>query len=257
MSEQYETCTDADPSNTPGVHRGEPSRPLVLASGSRFRARVLTEAGIDVSIEAPDIDERALDAELASTGPEEHALGLAEAKARSVAERLGLGDGTATIGGPVHRYRRRAPSAGESLPPLIIGADQLGVLGEGNEPLILHKRSDAGEAVDQLMSMSGTSHRLVNGLVVLDTSSGEVHRGIDVMTVTMREFTREEASAYVERFRPFDSAGSYRIEDQDLMDPADRFITGVEGEDPSGVLGMPLPLLRRLLHTAGAWNGPR
>ena len=46
---------------------------------------------------------------------------------------------------------------------------------------------------------------------------------------------------------PYDSAGSYRLEDQDEMAPEDRFVVDVRGEDPSGVLGLPLPLLARLL----------
>jgi predicted house-cleaning NTP pyrophosphatase (Maf/HAM1 superfamily) len=64
----------------------------------------------------------------------------------------------------------------------------------------------------------------------------------------MRRFSRAEAVGYVERFRPFDSAGSYRLEDQELMGESERFVTEVRGEDPAtGVLGMPIPLLVRLL----------
>lgn len=209
----------------------------MLASSSRFRASVLAEAGIETRVEPPDVDERALDEQLASSPVEDHALVLAEAKARSVLERIGDGTG----GQPA---------------PLVIGADQLGVVGDGVDRLILHKRATVDEAVEQLMAMSGTTHRLVNGLVVIDGRTGFVERGIDVMEVTMRDFTRDEAISYVERFQPFDSAGSYRIEDQDEMSDGERFIVDVQGEDPTGVLGMPVPLLERMLASMRTRKSP-
>lgn len=234
--------------NTAGVSQA-PAPILVLASGSRFRAKVLAESAISVRIERPDVDERALDELVESTGPEEHSLMLAEAKARSVAERLfsesGLEHGRRSDG-------IKTSVAGDVARVLIIGADQLGVIGTGREATILHKQSTVAAAVDQLMSMSGTTHRLVNGLVVIDANGGRIVRGTDVMTISMRAFTRSEATAYVERFEPFDSAGSYRIEDQEDLPPEERFITMVDGEDPRGVLGMPVPLLIRLLESIGA-----
>lgn len=174
---------------------------------------------------------------------------LAEAKARSVLERLRSGP---ELGQGPHGGRTGTVGSGDMTRTFIIGADQLGVVGEGADQMILHKRSTAAGAVDQLMSMSATTHRLINGLVVVAGGTGAVVRGIDVMTVTMRPFTRQEAVAYVERFEPFDSAGSYRIEDQDELGADERFVTAVEGEDPRGVLGMPVPLLERLLETIGA-----
>ena len=56
-----------------------------------------------------------------------------------------------------------------------------------------------------------------------------------------------EARSYVERFAPFDTAGSYRLEDAAHMAPLEAFVVEVVGEHDSGVLGLPLPLLRRLL----------
>lgn len=199
------------------------SRRLVLASGSRYRARVLADAGMIPRTIPPDVDERALDHMLDNSTPEQHALVLAEAKAMSVAAVV--------------------------KDSIVIGADQLGVCDRAGDQVILHKRDNVDDAVAQLMMMSGTTHRLVNGLVVVDTSTGNLRSGIDVMQITMRRFTRVEALRYVEAFRPFDSAGSYRIEDQEQMVPEERLVTDVAGEDPSGVLGMPLPLLHRLLRS--------
>ena len=196
----------------------------MLASGSRYRATVLRAAGYEVEVDPPSVDERALDA-LFAVDPQRQALELAQLKAADVAP--------------------RHPDA------TVLAGDQVGVLVTPDGPRQLTKQPEEEGAVEQLLAMSGTTHQLVNGLVLVRTdSSGAVRRsmgGIDVQEVTMRAFDREDAVAYVRRFEPFDSAGSYRLEDQDEMAPEERFIVDVRGEDPSGVLGLPLPLLARLL----------
>jgi septum formation protein len=197
---------------------------LVLASSSRYRAAMLAEEGLDAVIDPPDVDERALDGHLGELGPSGLALELARRKAASV-----------------------APRHPESL---VVAGDQVGVLC-GERPVMLVKRPDVGGAVDQLMAMSGTTHELHNGLVVLDTATGRRVEGVDVQLVTMRKFTSAEAEQYVQRFEPFDSSGSYRLEDQDEMSPLEPFVVEVRGEHDSGVRGLPLPLLRRLLHELG------
>jgi septum formation protein len=200
------------------------TRRLVLASGSRYRARVLREAGYEIEVDPPSVDERALDA-LFAEDPHRLALELAQRKAADVAP--------------------RHPDA------TVLAGDQVGLLVTPEGPRQLTKQPDEERAVEQLVAMSGTTHRLVNGVVLLRTdASAAVQRslgGLDVQEVTMRAFSREEAVAYVRRFEPFDSAGSYRLEDQDEMAPDQRFVVDVRGEDPSGVLGLPLPLLARLL----------
>jgi septum formation protein len=199
-------------------------RRVVLASGSRYRAQVLAEAGFDVVADPPEVDERAHD-DLFAVDPAALALLLAELKATDVAP--------------------RHPAS------VVLAGDQIGVLDRAGGPCQLTKQADEDAAVEQLMSMSGSSHSLVNGIVVLATGrTGRIvgsARGTDVQRVTMRSFTEPEARSYVRRFRPFDSAGSYRLEDQELMSGQDAFVVDVQGEDPSGVLGLPVPLVRRLL----------
>ncbi|HTO01546.1 MAG TPA: Maf family protein, partial [Microthrixaceae bacterium] len=99
----------------------------------------------------------------------------------------------------------------------------------------------------QLMSVAGTTHSLVNGIVVVDTGTGRSVAATDIMRVTMRPFTEDEARDYVRRFEPYDCSGSYRIEDQAEMPDGKGFVTEVDGEDDSGVKGLPLPLLRRMI----------
>lgn len=198
-------------------------RELVLASGSIYRARIMTKAGIEVTIDAPEVDERSIDDLFDPADPAAHALRLAHMKADAV-----------TV---------RHPRA------IVIAADQLGIIDDSEGVTILHKQQTREAAIDQLMRMSGTAHSLINGVVVVDTESGERRSGINVMTVVMRNYDRKLAASYVDRFEPFDTAGSYRMEDEDLMDPAERLLERIEGEDLSGVKGMPLPLLRRLLES--------
>lgn len=200
-------------------------RRLVLASSSRYRAAMLEDAGLSARIDPPDIDERAWDDQLGPLGAAGLALELARRKAAAVA--------------PRHDDA------------LVIAGDQVGVLRAGATEVMLTKQPAPETATAQLVSMAGTSHELVNGLVVVDTASGRRVEGIDRQVVTMRDFTEDEAREYVDRFAPFDSSGSYRLEDQALMAPLAPFVTDVRGEHDSGVLGLPMPLLQRLLAEVG------
>lgn len=216
-------------------HRCTPRHPvtlpeLVLASGSPYRARMLSDAGYKLVIDPPDVDERAADHLLDSLGPGGLAMELARRKAVAVA--------------PRHRGST------------VLAGDQVGVVGEGsgrwdqhNRPplTLLSKQQDAAGAIEQLMALSGTTHHLHNGMCLLDTTTGRTVIDVDVQQVTMREFTRAEAAEYVKRFEPFDTAGSYRMEDAAAMPPGTGFVIEVVGEDDSGVLGVPLPMLARMV----------
>jgi septum formation protein len=194
------------------------TRPLVLASRSPYRRTLLAEAGIAHDAITPDFDERALDHELARLGPEALAIEIARGKARSVVAEPGS---------------------------LILAADQLAVFQGGGDSTLLTKPGTVDRAVEQLVSMAGRTHRLVNGLVLRDPDANREWMASDVHRVTMRPFTRDEAAEYVERCRPLDCVGAYRLEDD-----AD-LIESVEGSGPSGVIGLPIDVVRELLDRAG------
>lgn len=207
----------------------QPPRRLVLASTSRYRAALLAATGVAFETAAPHVDERALDHRFAELGPEGFALELALRKARSVAA--------------------REPDA----PPdaLVIGGDQVAVLVHTEPPVLLHQPGTPERAVAQLMEMSGTTHVLVNGLAVIDTATGREHTAVDRQEITMHAFAEGEAQAYVEEFAPLDCAGGYRLEDDAGL------VRAVVGEHRSGVIGLPLPTLGRLLVAAdpdGPWG---
>jgi septum formation protein len=202
-----------------GVH-------LLLASGSAYRRAVLVEAGVRVTQVAPEVDERALDDWLVTHGSEALACELAARKLDAVLPTL--------------------TPAERSLP--VVAADQVGVLDTSTGPVLLTKCATADSAVAQLQRLSGTTHRLVNGVIV---AMGERRAtGIDVQEVTFRNLSIEEIERYVAWAQPFDTSGSYRLED-DGVDGGEPFVLGVVGEDRTGVTGMPLPLLWRLLAEVG------
>ena len=61
----------------------------------------------------------------------------------------------------------------------------------------------------------------------------------------MRPFDRAEAAAYVARCRPVDCAGGYRIEDAGIQ-----LFERIVGDDPTGIEGLPLMAVARLLREA-------
>lgn len=205
---------------------GSAGRELVLASGSPYRAAMLAQAGIHVTIDPPDIDERALDHLFHELGPVGFALDLARRKAAVVAPRHG--------------------------DAFVLAGDQVGVLDGADGPRQLNKQPTEDGAVAQLMAMSGSTHRLVNGLVIVHLRSGRAIEGVDEQLVTMRDFDEVEARRYVQRFEPYDSGGSYRLEDQLDMGEGEGFVIDVQGEHESGVRGLPLPLVQRMLTALAA-----
>lgn len=195
--------------------------PLILASTSRWRIELLARLELPFECVAPNFDERAQDHRLAELGPHAFALALARGKAHSVAG---------------------APGSDA----WVLAADQLAVLDEPDGPLLLHKPGSESRAVEQLMQLRGRTHRLISGIVL---ARGAVeHHEIDEHHLTMRAFERAEAEAYVARHRPLDSAGSYHIEDAGI-----RLFERIDsrGGDHTGIMGLPLLAVCRLLRTAG------
>lgn len=189
---------------------------LVLASSSRYRAELLARLELPFETCAPEFDERAHDHRFAELGPAH----LAELLARGKAESL----------------RERYPNA------WILAADQIAVI-DGEQ---LHKPGSVELAIDQLMVLSGRMHRLVSGIVLLDTSTGACTTMIDEQRMHMRAFDRDEARSYIERWQPLDCVGSYRIEDAGI-----KLFSRIESEDFTGIIGLPLLAVARLLRSAG------
>ena len=101
-----------------------------------------------------------------------------------------------------HAYRRIV-AADE----LIITADTVVIVGDE----ILGKPMDEADAVRMLRLLSGRTHQVTTGVCLL---TAEKERCFDVTTdVTFKTLTDEEIHYYVNRYRPFDKAGAYGIQE--------------------------------------------
>jgi septum formation protein len=184
------------------------TRRLVLASASPVRRRVLCEAGFDPEVIVSGADEDDV------TGPTEHvARVLAERKARVVADGL-QGD-----------------------PAVVLGCDTvLDVDGEtrGKAPSLAVARA-------WWASVAGRSATLHSGLCVLDTASNRTVSGVASTVVHYGRPTEREMDAYLATGEPLRVAGGFTIDGY-----AAPFVERLEG-DHGAVLGLSMPLLRRLL----------
>jgi septum formation protein len=200
------------------------ARVLILASTSRARAELLGRLEIPFEAAAPDFDEEGLRHRFAELSPADFALELARGKALSL--------------------RANYPEA------WILAGDQVGVLPGDSGPVLLSKPGDVDRAVKQLLSMAGKTHELWNGIVLAAPSAGPVREIVDCQRLTMRSFGEPEARAYVERHRPLECAGAYRVEDAGI-----RLFERIEGEDFTGIMGLPLLAVARLLREVGLLEG--
>lgn len=191
--------------------------PIVLASASPRRAEILDTLGIPFVTRPARIDESVHEGE----SPRGHVERLARAKAAAVA---GLVAGRRVLAG-----------------------DTIVVLGER----ILGKPRDADAAVDMLMQLQGGEHRVLSALALADGSGGgtgtgaRIRSGVQETRVRFREFDPATARAYVDTGEPMDKAGAYGIQGLGAV-----LVKAIEG-DYTGVVGLPVPLLVRLLAEAG------
>lgn len=185
---------------------------IVLASSSTYRKSLLARLGLDCRTIAPDIDERALPAEAA----EATALRLAEAKARKVS---GF-----------------APEA------LIIGSDQVAVLGDR----LIGKPGTHAAALRQLQSVSGKTVVFHTALCLLNARSGAAQLASVQTTVRFRALDDARIERYLQRDRPYDCAGSAKIEALGIS-----LVEQVSGDDPSALIGLPLIALVSMLQKEG------
>ncbi|MDP2125168.1 MAG: Maf family nucleotide pyrophosphatase [Parvibaculum sp.] len=190
--------------------------PLILASASAVRARLLKDAGLEFDVEDSRLDEEAVKRGFAgrdmSTDTDALALKLAEEKARAVS--------------------RANPAA------LVIGADQI-LSCDGKR---YDKPKSMAEARTNLQAMRGRPHILHSGValvandVIVWGHAAQAH-------LTMRGFTDAFLDDYLARVgeQAMKSVGCYQLEG-----PGVQLFQHIDG-DYFTILGLPLlPLLAEL-----------
>ncbi|MFE5798082.1 nucleoside triphosphate pyrophosphatase [Streptomyces sp. NPDC056503] len=190
-------------------HQGGTPRRLVLASASPARLGLLRQAGLAPEVIVSGVDESKVHAPT----PAELALALAEAKAAHVAARP------------------------EVSGALVIGCDSV-LEFDGRA---LGKPADAAEATARWQDMRGRVGILQTGHCVYDTAAKRYESATASTVVRFGEPTDAEVAAYVASGEPLHVAGAFTLDGRSAP-----FIEGIDG-DPGNVIGLSLPLLRRLL----------
>jgi septum formation protein len=122
-------------------------------------------------------------------------------------------------------------------PALIIGADTVVVL--DNE--ILGKPNNKQGAFDMLKKLSGRTHQVVTSIVIINSETNEVKKNSTTSDVTFENLTDEQINYYIEKFKPFDKAGSYGIQEM-----PEGYIKSYSG-DLENIIGMSSTALLQLL----------
>jgi len=113
---------------------------------------------------------------------------------------------------------------------------------------LVGKPADAGQARERWLAMAGGSGELVTGHAVLRLADGDIDRvaeGAAATTVRFGTPSPTELDAYLATGEPLAVAGAFTLDGYGSW-----FVDGVDG-DPSNVIGLSLPLVRRLLAAVG------
>ena len=195
---------------------------LILASGSKHRAEILSNAGLQFQQIKSDLDERAIEAPLESSDvlPEDRAEILAEAKAIEVSE----------------RYPDR----------WVIGCDQILAL-DGE---VLHKVPDMEAARRRLLALSGKVHQLHSAIVLV--KAGETSwRHVTTCRMSMRDLSPDYIGRHLSLAGAgvLSSVGAYQIEGLGA-----HLFNSIEG-DLFSIVGLPLFPLLDALRSQGLIDG--
>lgn len=187
---------------------------IILASSSPSRLRLLESVGVKPEVIVSGIDEES--PEFNSLSPSDLVIKLASLKANAV--------------------KSRAP-----INSLIIGCDSTFDFNGKS----LGKPLNRENAIERSKLLSGKFGYLHTGHCIIDVKNGKEINKLSSAKVQFAEITNEEIVDYVDSGEPLNVAGGFTLDG--LSAP---FITSIEG-DPSGIIGLSLPLLRNMVMSLG------
>jgi septum formation protein len=187
---------------------------IILASASPSRLKLLESVGITPIVQVSGVDEDS--PKFSSLTPLELVYELATLKARAVKQNA-------------------------ATPALILGCDSTFEF-EGKS---LGKPLNRETAIARCKTLSGKIGFLHTGHCLIDTSSQREINQSSTAKVEFAHMTEYEILNYVESGEPLNVAGGFTLDG--LSAP---FIKHIEG-DPSGIIGLSLPLLREMVMSLG------
>jgi len=170
--------------------------PLVLASGSPRRRKLLEEAGVSFTVVVPEVDEFWPDSDPVQ------AVELAMSKARSVAGKRLTGE-------------------------FVLAADTIVRL----RGRVLGKPRDEAEARTMLTALSGKEHTVTTGVAAMPAPDGNPLTVRVDSRVWIRRLTPGDIDDYVATGSSLDKAGAYAVQDErwNLVERVEGSVTNVIG----------------------------
>ncbi|WP_111976440.1 Maf family protein [Algibacillus agarilyticus] len=185
---------------------------IILASTSPYRKQILEKLTIPFNTAKPYVDETAL----ANENAHDLVYRLAEAKAQAIAI--------------------KNPGS------LVIGSDQVAVI----DNTILGKPGDYDNAVKQLSQLSGKTVRFLTGLSMQWLDEDKIKTCVVPFDVTFRQLMPEEISAYLNKEKPYNCAGSFKSEALGIT-----LFESLRGDDPNTLMGLPLIEVTKIMKNFG------
>ncbi|BCA96353.1 Maf-like protein [Legionella antarctica] len=190
-------------------------QPLILASGSSIRSKLLNSLGLQFSVIPSNCDEEALKKMHQSKSIVDLGFALAKTKALDVSQ---------------HHPEY-----------FVIAADQLCVI----DNKILDKPLNHQTATKHLQLLSGKKHQQI-ACVCIAKNNEIIWQQHDIATLSVRNLNEQEIDAYLHGEQPYYSCGAYHYETQGKW-----LFTEVIGNEDT-ILGLPLMPLTNALQKLGA-----
>ena len=184
--------------------------PIILASNSESRLKILQETGIDFVQLKSNIDESLFKEKYKKKNANFIATKLAEAKALFISS--------------------------ENRKSYVIGADQICI----SKGKIFSKPKNKKKAIEQLLELNGKTHKLISAFSIC-YDNHVVYSYVEEVKLKMRKLSKKSIKDYVDIDIPISSCGSYRFEANGKY-----LFSDVVG-NTSTILGLPiLPLIKIL-----------
>ncbi len=123
------------------------------------------------------------------------------------------------------------------IPAIIVSADTVVVYND----TILGKPKNFEEAYKMLSALNGNTHKVVTSVCVYNMENGKKIIKSETSEVTFNKMPDETVKNYINKFKPYDKAGSYGIQELE-----ENFIKEIKG-DYDNIVGLPCNTLKSML----------